>query len=98
MTTSTALRVATRFIGSATPTVVVAHVDPLGTPWGWSFPQLSRMHLMPLTPQGSGLVWLEDGHGNRAFDPVDVSPVLNVEELRLSAARTRDSIEGAWIH
>ena len=97
MPTCTSLRVATRFIESSTGTVVVAHVDPGGTPWGWAFPALCRMHIIPLTVQGSGLICLEDGSGRRAFDVVRASPAFDIAALRVSVSRTRDSIESAWV-
>lgn len=96
----TAHRVARRFLSSAgePPRVaVLAHVDPEGHQWGWSFDDAPpRMHLVPLFPEGDALVWLEDGAGNRAFS-IERGNRPAMEALRASVAKARSIIEAAWL-
>jgi hypothetical protein len=53
--------------------------------------------MMPLTVDGNGLVWLEDGKGLRSFQVASISSTIDVDGLRASVSRTRDSIESAWL-
>jgi hypothetical protein len=98
MSVLTAERVARRFLSSTVRTAAIAHVDPVGNAWGWFADDTPRMHLVPMDPQhyGTARVWLESG-GYRAFE-VDhhQSADLDLDELRASVSKTRDSIEGAW--
>jgi hypothetical protein len=95
----TADRVASRFVSSTVRTAAVAHVDPLGYSWGWFSDDIPRMSLVPMDPahRGAARVWLESG-GYRAFE-VDhhQSDDLDLDELRASVTKTRDSIEQAWL-
>jgi hypothetical protein len=96
----TAARVARRFLGSTTRTAVVAHVDPPGYSWGWFADDTPRMHLVPLEPEhrGAARVWLED-RGIRSFqvDYLTTDSDLDLDQLRESVRRTRDTIESAWL-
>jgi hypothetical protein len=99
MTICTAARVVRRFLSSNVRTAAIAHVDPLGNSWGWFADDVPRMSLVPMDPEhhGAARVWLERG-GYRAFE-VDhqQSNDLDLDELRASVSKTRDSIESAWI-
>lgn len=90
-------RVARRYLESSTPVVVVVHIDPSGVPWGWYHPHLARMHITPLSIACAGLIWLEDGHGHRAFDVARAGPSLDIDMLRASVSGARDGIESAWL-
>lgn len=96
----TADHVARRFLSSIVRTAVIAHVDPLGYSWGWFADDVPRMNLVPMAPEhrGTARVWLErDGY--RAFEVERLPPgtALDIDELRESVKRTRDSIESAWL-
>jgi hypothetical protein len=58
------------------------------------------MHLEPLAPQhrGAARVWLES-RGRRCFevDHLENGSQLDIDELRASVRRSRDTIEGAWL-
>jgi hypothetical protein len=93
-------RVARRYLGSTVRTAVIAHVDPIGNAWGWFSDDVPRMNLVPMDPEhrGAARVWLERG-GYRAFEVERVQPgtALDIDGLRESVKRTRDSIESAWL-
>lgn len=100
MHASTARRVARSYLGSTTRTAVIAHVDPIGNSWGWFADDTPRMHLVPMDPEhrGTARIWLED-RGVRCFkvDHAQPSAGLDIDELRESVHRTRDTIESAWL-
>jgi hypothetical protein len=58
------------------------------------------MHVVPLAPEHRGAVrvWLED-RGIRCFrvDYLKADSVLDMDALRESVRRTRDTIESAWL-
>jgi hypothetical protein len=96
-------RVARRFLESSSQrTAGVVHVDPLGLRWGWFADPVQRLHLVPYDVEyrETARVWLEDLFGRRAFEidrhPPSGSPV-DLDGLRDSVTRTRDSIESAWL-
>lgn len=97
-----ALRVTRRYVTtSLRRTAVLAHVDRDGVRWGWFSDNTPRMHLEPFDSEhrGEARVWLEDGRGVRSFqiDREPVDEVVNMDALRASVARTRSTIEAAWI-
>lgn len=96
----TADRVARRFVSSTVRTAAIAHVDPLGYSWGWFSADTPRMHLVPMDPEHHGVarIWLERA-GYRAFEVDRLQPGtgLDIDELRESVKRTRDSVESAWL-
>jgi hypothetical protein len=99
MHVSTARRVTRSYLSSTVRAAAIAHVDPVGNAWGWFVNDTRRMHLTPMDPEhrGAARVWLErDGY--RAFE-VDhhQSADLDMDALRASVSKTRDSIESAWI-
>ena len=100
MAIRTSDRVVHRFLRSSIRTAVVAHVDPLGHSWGWFADGPPRMHLVPMAPEhlGAARVWL-DYRGVRCFrvDRLADGAGLDLEELRESVCRTRDTIESAWL-
>lgn len=99
MPASISQRVALRWLDRTAPRVVVAHVDHENNPWGWAFPGIHRMHLMPLTPSlPAALFWLER-KGVRAFElgGGSVPEGYSLDALRCSVGRARGAIEAAWL-
>lgn len=96
----TADRVARRFLSSTVRTAVIAHVDPLGNSWGWFADAPPRMHLVPVDAahHGAARVWLEN-RGTRCFqvDHCSRYTQTDLDELRESVSRTRDTIESGWL-
>jgi hypothetical protein len=93
-------RVVRRFLASTSRTAVVAHTDPIGNAWGWFTDNVPRMHLEPMSPEQRGMarIWLER-RGYRCFevDYLKSGTGLDLEELRMSVVKTRDTIEGTWL-
>lgn len=95
-------RVAHRFLESSTHTAGVVHTDRDGVDWGWFGDSVQRLHLVPYDAEyrDTARVWLEDLFGRRAFE-VDRHPPsgsrLNLDSLRESVARTRNTVEEAWL-
>lgn len=90
-------RVALRWLDQTAPRVVVAHVDHDNNPWGWAFPGIHRMHLIPLTPSlPAALFWLEH-EGVRTFELGGgcVAEEYSLDALRSSVGRARGAIEAA---
>lgn len=100
MVSRSASRVARRYLSSTSRIAVIAHVDPIGHSWGWFADDTPRMHLVPMAPRhrGAARVWLED-RGLRSFqvDHVQSSNGLDIDALRESVSRVRDTIESAWL-
>lgn len=100
MADSAAHRVFRRFVDSSRRLGVLAHVDRDGVSWGWFADRTPRMHLVPLAPERHGVarVWLEDS-GIRCFhvDYLNTDRDLDIEALRASVQRSRDTIESAWL-